>query len=188
MRAPFTFESAMRCSLLPQLAVLGLVFCGSLSRAADPTAASFDCPSSVDDARKNLSARGYKTDGGGDAGGFATAFRVSDRDSERRLLGSLAIERARAYRVEPTDKGIRIVARQREIVLAPEVLGRQRNEVRERVVLDDASTRDLLNDMRAEVCEALPTPSGSRDNEILLYLDDRCRAGDERACRLRTPR
>jgi predicted TIM-barrel enzyme len=116
-------------------------------------------------------------------GAFVTAYKMSEKDSERRLLGSLSVERARQYSVTVATGGIRFVPRHRETVFATGVLGRRNDEVREYNVPLTEATLDTLKDMRHEVC-AGTAPEAKSNPETEQYIIDRCKAGDDRACKL----
>ena len=156
------------------------------------------CAVSLATAQANLAARGYEVvSAAGDAGGdaFATQFKVSERDSTRRLLGSVAIERARRYDVKASGNSmVRFAPRYKETEFATGVLGHRADTVKEYAVPLTTATLETLKDMRREVCDAV-TPAvapGSNINsaagpanlDLLQYLLDRCRAADERACLL----
>lgn len=147
------------------------------------SAALLECAIPLTAARDNLEAHGYAIAPGATAEGFATAYKMSDKDSERRLLGSLSVERARQYRVAAAAGGIRFAPRHRETVLATGVLGRRNDEVREYDLPLTEAMLDTLKDMRREVC-AGTAPEAKSNPETELYIIDRCKAGDDRACKL----
>lgn len=146
------------------------------------------CSVSLDVARDNLLARGYAIEVG-DASSVSTAYRMSERDSTRRLLGGLAVERARGYRVSASGAdSVQFVPRYRETVFATGVLGNRNDTVREFDVPLTTAMLETLKDMRREVCEPVARPSVAEgvvvNNDIDQYLRDRCKADDDRACRL----
>lgn len=156
---------------------------------AGEAAGLLGCPVPLATARDYLRARGYVIEGDG-AEGFATRYKMSERDSERRLLGSLAVERARRYEVSAAGAdAVRFVPRYRETVFATGVLGNRNDTVREFDVPLTTAMREALKDMQREVCSPLaaaPVPGEATPASIDLhqYLQEQCRAGDERACGL----
>jgi hypothetical protein len=175
----------------PTLLLLASLAAASGATAAPDGAAAaalFDCPVPLAGARENLEARGYVVAPGATADAFTTAYRMSEKDSERRLLGSLAVERARQYRVTAVAGGIRFQARHRETVFATGVLGRRNDEVREYDLTPGEATQETLKDMRREVCTAAPGQAPAEaarpDPAIEQYVIERCKDGDERACKL----
>ena len=140
-------------------------------------------------ARDNLKNRGYVVEATG-AEVFATQYKMNEKDSERRLLGSLAVERARRYEVNAAGaEAVRFVPRLRETTFASGALGKRNDTVREYEVPLTTAMAETLKDMRREVCEPLGQPSWSGGGtavnlDLQQYLQDRCKAADERACRL----
>jgi hypothetical protein len=175
---------------IPALTLLG-IFVASFHVAADTSAAPgagelealLECQVPFAAARENLEALGYTIQSGAAAGEFVTQYKTSELDSERRLLGSLAVERARQYRVMVSGTGIRFAPRHRETVFAAGVLGRRNDETREYELPLTEATRKTLADMRREVC-ANAAPEKRRDQDVERYIVDRCKAGDEQACSL----
>lgn len=176
----------------------GLILAAAVSAHAAPAAAANEplpaaqaaellgCAIPLAAARENLEARGYKIEPGASAVGFATQYLLSEKDSERRLLGSLAVERLRRYRVDAADGGIRFAPQHRETVFASGVLGHRDDRVREYDVAPTEAMLDTLRDMRREVCAGgAAAPIEARPNpEIEQYILDRCKSGDDRACKL----
>lgn len=154
---------------------------------AEQAAAQLGCSIPLAVARDNLVARGYVIEQSGD-GGFSTRFRTSERDSTRRLFGSLAVERARQYEVSAVDAGIRFVPRYRDTTYATGALGNNRDLTREYAVPLDVAQADTLKDMQNEVCGPLAVKPASGeaapDSDVQRYLQDSCKAGDARACKL----
>ena len=159
----------------------------TLASSASPDAgglkAMLECAVPLAAAKENLEALGYTILPSAAAGEFVTQYKTSEADSERRLLGSLAVERARQYRVTAAGDGIRFAPRHRETVFAAGVLGRRNDETREYELPVIETMRKTLADMRREVC-ANAAPEKRRDQNVERYIVDRCRAGDERACAL----
>lgn len=157
--------------------------------SAEQASGLLGCPIPLAVARDNLLARGYAIEAAG-TDGFATRYKMSERDSERRLLGSLAVERARRYQVSAAGPdAVRFVPTYRETMFASGVLGNRGDTVREFDVPLTAEMRDALKDMQREVCApiaAAPVPGEATPASIDMhqYLQDQCRSGDERACRL----
>lgn len=146
------------------------------------------CRVALATARDNLKNRGYVVEAAG-AEGFATQYKMNERDSVRRLLGTLAVERARRYEVSASGaEAVRFVPRVRETTFASGVLGNRNDAVREYEVPLTTAMADTLKDMQREVCEPLGQPSWTGGTAVNLdlqqYLQDRCKAADERACRL----
>lgn len=141
--------------------------------------------------RDNLTGRGYAVEATRD-GGLSTPFKMSERDSTRRLLGGLAVERARRYVVKPDGSdAVRFVPRYRETVFATGVLGNRTDKVSEYDVPLSVGMLETLRDMQREVCAPLGQPpraagpdAPAPEDDIQIYLRDRCQAADERACRL----
>ena len=140
-------------------------------------------------ARENLAAIGYVLRDK-DSNRFSTEFKTSERDSERRLLGSFAIERARQYEVSAQgDSAIRFTPRYRETVFASGAPGSRRDTTREYAVPLSGEISATLKDMQNEVCQSAdqkpPSAAESkRHSDIDRYLQDRCKLGDAVACNL----
>lgn len=168
-------------------AAQGAPAAGPAPLPAEQAAALLGCGIPLAVAHDNLVARGYVIEQSGD-GRFSTRFRMSERDSTRRLFGSLAVERARQYEVAAVDAGIRFVPRYRETVYATGALGNNRDQTREYAVALDVAQADTLKDMQNEVCGPLAVkPAGgdaAPDSDVQRYLQDSCKAGDARACKL----
>lgn len=177
----------MRISALTLLGFFVASFHAAADTSATPGAgeleALLECPVPLAAARENLEALGYTVQPGAAADEFVTQFKFSEPDSERRLLGSLAVERARQYRVTVSGAGIRFAPRHRETVFAAGVLGRRNDETREYELPVTEATRKTLVEMRREVC-ANAVPERRRDQDVERYIVDRCKAGDEQACSL----
>lgn len=147
------------------------------------------CPVSLRVARENLATIGYVLREK-DSEHFSTEFKTSERDSERRLLGSFAIERARQYEVSAQgDSAIRFTPRYRETVFASGAPGNRRDTTREYAVPLSGEMSATLKDMQNEVCQSAdqkpPSAAESkRHSEIDRYLQDRCKLGDAVACNL----
>jgi hypothetical protein len=172
----------------PALVAVGLASASCLAAEpatallrAEQVAELLECSIPLAVARDALETNGYKIESGSDsATGFKTAFRTSDKDSEKRLLGSYSVERLRQYLVTATPTGI---------TYASGVLQDRTDRTREYdLPLVEASVR-TLRDMRREVCagasgqpaavvEAKPNP------EIEAYILERCKTGDDKACKL----
>ena len=114
--------------------------------------ALLECPVPLAVAKENLETLGYTIQPGAAASEFVTQYKISEADSERRLLGSLAVERARQYRVTAASAGIQFAPRHRETVFAAGVLGRRNDETREYELPVTEPMRKTLADMRREVC------------------------------------
>lgn len=158
----------------------------AVALAADAADALLGCAIPLATARENLLARGYRIDGDS-AGGFSTQFKTSERDSTRRLLGSLDTERARQYQVVAgAQSGIRFTPRYRETEYASGALGKNRDQTREFAVPLTVAMAETLKDMQREVCSPLGQGFAPGEEKLNLdlnqYLRDRCAAGDQRAC------
>lgn len=158
----------------------------AVALAAEAADALLGCAIPLATARENLRARGYRI-AGESAGGFTTEYKISESDSTRRLLGSLATEKARQYQVVPgAQSGIRFTPRYREIEYASGALGNNRDQMREFPVPLTVAMAETLKDMQREVCSPLGqglAPGQERLNiDLDQYLRERCAAKDERAC------
>lgn len=157
--------------------------------AAPPAEAAeklLSCAIPLATARDNLIGRGYVIENE-TAGGFSTQYKMNERDSVRRLLGSLATERARQYQVVAgAPSGIRFTARYREIEYASGALGNNRDVTREYAVPLSAAMAETLKDMQREVCSPLGQGLAPGQEKLSIdldqYLRERCAAKDERAC------
>jgi len=155
---------------------------------AEDAAALLSCRVSLATARDQLTTRGYAVDGAGTTA-FSTQYKMSERDSSRRLLGGLAVERARRYQVSAVGSdALRFVPRYRETVFATGVLGNRNDTVREYDVPLTTAMVETLKDMRREVCDPIGQQPSAGDSLLKLdvqqYLQDRCKEADARACRL----
>ena len=156
---------------------------------ADLVAELLECRAPLSAAREALEAKGYAFEPSGDsAKGFTTQFRTSDKDSEKRLLGSYSVERARQYVVTATGTGVRFLPRHRETTYASGVLGDRNDRLREYDIPLTEAMLGTLRDMRREVCAGAPgqlAPMEAKPNpEIEAYILERCKSGDDKACGL----
>lgn len=184
-----------RLVLALALAHVGAAFGAAPDEAAPLGAAQasalLGCPGSLDAVRDNLTGRGYAVEATAD-GGLSTQYKMNERDSTRRLLGSLAVERARRYVVTPAGSdGVRFVPRVRETEFATGVLGKRNDTIREFDVPLTVGMLETLRDMQREVCAPLGQPPRAAgpgvpapEDDIQVYLRDRCQAADQRACQL----
>jgi hypothetical protein len=168
------------------------------SQAAEPTttplraeqiADLLECAIPLAAVRDALETKGYVIDSDGDtAKGFRTKFRTSDKDSEKRLLGSFSVERMRQYVVTATASGTRFLPRHREIRYASGVLQDRTDRTREYDIPLVEASLATLRDMRREVCAAgpgqAPVVESKPSPEIEQYILDRCKSGDDQACKL----
>lgn len=156
---------------------------------AEQTRELLGCGVTLAAARDNLTARGYVVDAAA-ATTFSTRYKMSERDSTRRLLGTLAVERARGYEVTAAaNDTIRFVPRYRETEFAAGVLGKRNDTVKQYDVPLTTAMLETLKDMRREVCDPLGRPSAAAgaapvNLDLQQYLQERCQAADDRACRL----
>jgi hypothetical protein len=155
---------------------------------AEQANALLECRLPLAAARDNLEAKGYAIAKGETATEFSTQYKASDKDSERRLFGSVSIERARLYRVTATEGGLRFAPRHRETIFATGVLNDRKDRIREYDIPLTEAMLDTLKDMRREVCAAAPgqTPAveAKPSPEIEQYILERCKSGDDKACKL----
>lgn len=169
---------------------------GAASEDAAPLGAAqvselLACQVSLAAVRDNLTGRGYAIESSSDAG-LSTQYKMNERDSTRRLLGGLAVERARRYVVTSVGSdAVRFVPRYRETVFATGVLGNRNDKVTEFDVPLTVGNFETLRDMQREVCAPLGQPpraagpnAAPPDDDLQVYLRDRCQLADERACRL----
>jgi hypothetical protein len=154
----------------------------------EQASALLECRLPLAAARENLEVKGYAIAKGDTEREFTTQYKPNDKDSERRLFGSVAIERARLYRVTATDGGLRFSPRHRETVFATGVLNDRKDRVREYDIPLTEAMLDTLKDMRREVCAMAPGQTPAVETkpspEIEQYILERCKSGDENACKL----
>ena len=184
-----------KLSLLILAALTGLtgIARADASNAADPAnlAALLTCPVSLAAARDNLTSLGYKLESSG-ADSFTTYFKVNDRDSEKKLLGSYSLQRERQYQVTATgNNSIRFTPRHRETRFTSEgpAFRGKRDEVNTIAVPLTQVMTDTLKDMQAEICNPAERKAAKAHIEqkslnLDQYLRDRCKAGDDAACQL----
>ena len=156
---------------------------------AEQVAELLECAIPLSAARDALETKGYKFESASDtATGFRTTFRTSDKDSEKRLLGSFSVERMRQYVVTATASGIRFQPRHREIAYASGVLQDRTDRMREYDIPLVEASLATLRDMRREICAGTPgQPSAAEQKpnpEIEAYILERCKTGDDKACKL----
>jgi hypothetical protein len=174
--------------------LLGLAFASSFgASAAAPTdlAARLNCPIPLATAKDNLLSLGYKIESSSPES-FTTYYKVSDRDSVKKLLGSYSLQRERQYLVSANGDGaIRFVPRHRETRFAsegPSFKGKS-DEVSSFPVPLSEAMADTLQDMQAEVCmpaerKAAKAHIEQKSQNLDQYLRDRCKSGDDAACQL----
>lgn len=182
------FRSALYAGLLTAGVATAAAANDALPLGAGQAAELLGCRVPLATARDNLKNRGYVVEATG-AEAFATQYKMSERDSVRRLLGTLAVERARRYEVSAAGaEAVRFVPRVRETTFASGVLGNRNDTVREYDLPLTTAMAETLKDMQREVCDAVGQPSWSGGTAVNLdlqqYLQDRCKAADERACHL----
>ena len=156
------------------------------------------CAISIASAKQNLLARGYRIVKESSAV-LVTDYKVSERDSERRLLGSISLERARQYTLNAQDAThLRWTARYQETKKDIEDRVGRRSAPQEVAVDLARQPMATLEDMRSEICPAdstdrtgrdrtanPSTPNGRASIEALGdYLLARCKQGDDTACQL----
>lgn len=163
---------------------------GAPSAPAD-LSALLNCPISLAAAQDNLVSLGYKLETSGPES-FTTYFKVSDRDSEKKLLGSYSLQRERQYQVIANGaSAIRFVPRHRETRFAsegPAFKGKTDAVSTFAIPLSDAMS-ETLKDMQAEVCmpnerKAAKAHIEQKSQNLDQYLRDRCKSGDDAACQL----
>jgi hypothetical protein len=159
--------------------------------AAEQANALLNCPISLAAARENLGSLGYAVSTS-DGESFTTRYKLSDRDSEKKLLGSYSLQRERQYIVSASGAAaIRFVPRYRETDFrseGPQFRG-NRDQVKEYALPLTASMADTLKDMQAEICspgerKAAKEHGEKKSMQLDQYLRDRCKAGDDSACQL----
>jgi hypothetical protein len=156
---------------------------------AEQVAELLECGIPLSAARDTLETKGYRIESGSDsATGFKTGFRTSDKDSEKRLLGSFSVERLRQYVVATTPSGIRFQPRHREITYASGLFQDRQDRTREYDIPLVETSLATLRDMRREVCAGAPSLPAAVEAkpspEIEQYILDRCKSGDDQACKL----
>ena len=178
------------------LAAMSAAFAGTPDNASPLSTEKVDalltCPISLAAAKENLASLGYSI-ASNEAGSFSTHYKTSDRDSEKKLLGSYSIQRERQYQVRSTgNSAVSFSARYRETEFASESRGNSgRDKAREYAAPLTTTMADTLKDMQAEICNPAERKAAKEHTEkkslqLDQYLRDRCKAGDDTACRLLT--
>ena len=188
---PSDFNSVRRSAILAVSTCLLLQYSQS-AQAQQKSDNAFHCAISLEAAMNNLRARGYDIRDHSPER-FTTEFKVSLRDSERRLLGSLSLERARQYQVEKvSESSIRFIPIYRETEFLSEGPGNRRDRHQETSPPITSLSESTRSDMKNEVCQTeivqpgkiTSSKSGERQEKIEDYLRDRCRQSDPKACQL----
>ena len=149
------------------------------------------CPVPLSVAQGHLQTRGYEFSAEGDKE-FTTAFKASERDTERFMLGSLAVQRERQYLVRAEGAGgIRFSVRYRETRFPHSEDRNGTVSTREYAPLATEDFVPTLKDMRSEVCDSPQGKPGSDpagDRRLWDFVMKLCRAGNEEACEALRPR
>lgn len=157
----------------------------------EQASALLNCPISLAAARENLASLGYAVITS-DTDSFTTRYKISDRDSEKKLLGSYSLQRERQYIVSANGTAaIRFVPRYRETDFRSEGPGFRgnRDQVKEYALPLTTAMAETLKDMQAEICspgerKAAKEHSEKKSMQLDQYLRERCKAGDDSACQL----
>lgn len=148
------------------------------------------CPISVNLARENLLSRGYELTYEAPEK-LVTAYRRSERDTERFMLGSLSVERDRQYHVWPDGAtNIRFSVTYRETRHPHSQERNAQKTTREYTPELTEAFVPTLRDMRQEVCDSTQRSdaNASADRRLWDYVLKRCKAGDDEACAALRPR